>query len=145
MKQILFILLLTCATATAVAQRADYRVIPLPKSVETDTAQVFTLRSGMGIAYDASNPEIARNVQFLCQWVEELTGVKLALTHDDKTAAIRLTLGLDADKKAKKTKKAKKGQHHQGRHSDSGPPTHRLLPCCPNPAQESASHGEVEK
>lgn len=92
------------------AQRADYRVIPLPKSVETDTAQVFTLRSGMGIAYDASNPEIARNVQFLCQWVEELTGVKLALTHDDKTAAIRLTLGLDADKKAKKTKKAKKGQ-----------------------------------
>ena len=89
------------------AQRADYRIIPLPKSVETDTARVFPLRTGMGIAYDAGNPEVARTVQFLRQWVEELTGVKLALTPDDKKAAVRLTLGFPADKKVKK---AKKGQ-----------------------------------
>ena len=89
------------------AQRADYRIIPLPKSVETDTTKVFTLRAGMGIAYDSGNPEVSRNVQFLRQWVEELTGVKLALTPDDKKAAVRLTLGFPADKKAKK---AKKGQ-----------------------------------
>lgn len=107
MKKILVSILLVCAAATVVAQRADYRIIPLPKSVETDTARVFPLRTGMGIAYDAGNPEVARNVQFLRQWVEELTGVKLALTPDDKKAAVRLTLGFPADKKVKK---AKKGQ-----------------------------------
>ena len=110
MKRILSIILSACMVTTVVAQRADYCIIPLPKTVETDTAQVFTLQSGMGIAYDATNPEIARNAQFLSQWVEELTGLKLALTPDDKAAAIRLTLGFDADKKSKKGKKAKKGQ-----------------------------------
>ena len=107
MKKILVSILLVCAAAAVVAQRADYRIIPLPKSVETDTARVFPLRTGMGIAYDAGNPEVARTVQFLRQWVEELTGVKLALTPDDKKAAVRLTLGFPADKKVKK---AKKGQ-----------------------------------
>ena len=107
MKKFLASILLVCAAATVMAQRADYRIIPLPKSVETDTTKVFTLRAGMGIAYDSGNPEVSRNVQFLRQWVEELTGVKLALTPDDKKAAVRLTLGFPADKKAKK---AKKGQ-----------------------------------
>ena len=107
MKKFLASILLVCAAATAMAQRADYRIIPLPKSVETDTTKVFVLRAGMGIAYDSGNPEVSRNVQFLRQWVEELTGVKLALTPDDKKAAVRLTLGFPADKKAKK---AKKGQ-----------------------------------
>ena len=107
MKKFLASILLVCAAATVMAQRADYRIIPLPKSVETDTTKVFVLRAGMGIAYDSGNPEVSRNVQFLRQWVEELTGVKLALTPDDKKAAVRLTLGFPADKKAKK---AKKGQ-----------------------------------
>ena len=101
-------MLLVCAATWALAQRADYRIIPLPKSVEVDTTQMFTLRSGMGIAYDASDPEVARNVQFLKQWVEELTGVKLALAPDDKQAAVRLTLGFPSDKKAKKGKKDQK-------------------------------------
>ncbi len=107
MKKILIALLLLGAPLLGHAQRADYRIIPLPKSVEQDTTQTFILRSGMGIAYDASNPETSRNAQFLKQWVEEATGLKLALTPDDKKAAIRLTLGLPQDKKAKK---AKKGQ-----------------------------------
>ncbi len=107
MKKILIALLLLGAPLFSQAQRADYRIIPLPKSIESDTTQAFTLRNGMGIAYDASNPETSRNAQFLRQWVEETTGLKLNLTPDDKKAAIRLTLGLD---KGKKAKKAKKGQ-----------------------------------
>ena len=105
MKKILFSVLFMCATVSLMAERADYRIIPLPKSVQTDSTQVFTLRSGMGIAYDAADPEVARNVQFLRQWVEELTGVKLTLTPDDKKAAVQFTLGFAADKKAKKSKK----------------------------------------
>ena len=106
MKKYLFLILMTCVPALASAQRADYRIIPQPKSVQVDSTNAFALRPGMTIAYDASNPEVSRNAQFLRQWVEELTGVKLTLAPTDKKAAIRLTLGLAADKKAQKGKKA---------------------------------------
>lgn len=108
MKRITSIILLACITIAAIADRADYRVIPLPKSVETDTTQVFTLRDGMNVAYDASDPEVVRNAQFLCQWVEEIAGVKLALSPDDKAAPVRLVLGFSSDKKSKKSKKGQK-------------------------------------
>ena len=106
MKKILFTILVACAPALMMAERADYRVIPMPKSVQTDTTQVFSLCAGMGIAYDASDPEMARNAQFLRGWIEEYTGIKLQMTPDDKKAAIRLSLGLPTDKKAKKGQKA---------------------------------------
>ena len=107
MKKILFSMILMLTPALMMAERADYGIIPQPKSVQTDTTQAFILRAGMGIAYDSSNPEISRNVQFLRQWIEELTGVKLQLTPSDKKAAVRFTIGFPADKKSKK---AKKGQ-----------------------------------
>ena len=105
MKKFLFSVLFMCAAVSMTAERADYRIIPLPKSLQTDSTQVFTLCSGMGIAYDAADPEVSRNVQVLRQWVEELTGVKLALTPDDKKAAVQFTLGLATDRKVKKSKK----------------------------------------
>ena len=74
------------------AGRADYRVIPLPKSIQTDTTKVFTLQPGMAIAYDASNPEIARTAQMLCQWVEQQTGLRLQLAPSAKKAAVRLAV-----------------------------------------------------
>ena len=74
------------------AGRADYRVIPLPKSIQTDTTKVFTLQPGMTIAYDASNPEIARTAQMLCQWVEQQTGLRLQRAPSAKKAAVRLAV-----------------------------------------------------
>lgn len=105
MKKILVSIIFACAALAAMAQRADYNVIPQPKSVKTDTTRTFVLQSGMGISYDASNPEVARNVQFLRQWIQELTGVKLDLTPEAKKAAVRFTLGFASDKKSKKSKK----------------------------------------
>ena len=74
------------------AERADYHVIPLPRSVLTDTTQVFTLQPGMGIAYDSGNAEIARTAQMLSQWIEQQTGVCLQLTPSARKAAIRLAV-----------------------------------------------------
>ena len=107
MKKILLTLIVAFATLVTMAQRADYRIIPLPKSEVTDTTQVFVLQSGMGIAYDASNEEVARNAAFLREWVQQVTGVQLVLSPTDEKAAIRLSLGFPADKKAKKGKKSK--------------------------------------
>ncbi len=91
-------LLASVAGSAVMAQRANYDVIPLPKEVKMDSVNVFTLRQGMGIAFDASNEEVYRNVQFFRQWVEEMTGIKLVLAPNDKKAAIRMTLGIPAKK-----------------------------------------------
>lgn len=99
-KLFLLTFIIACiAGNTALAQRADYNIIPLPKQVETDTTQYFTLQSGMGIAYDASNEEAVRNAKFFSEWVEQSTGIKLALTPNDKKASIRMSLGFASDKK----------------------------------------------
>lgn len=108
MKRVL-ILILTLATlsANAQAQRANYDIIPQPKSVQTDTTQFFRLQPEMTIAYDATNAEVARTAEFLKQWVLEATGINLALAPNDTKAAVRLTIGFPSDKKTKKGKKAK--------------------------------------
>jgi len=85
-------LILGVGIKAQVVPYADYRVVPLPTSIQTDTAHVFTLQPGTGIAFDASQPEQQRNAMFLQQWVEELTGLHLLLTPDDKKAAIQLRL-----------------------------------------------------
>lgn len=88
---------------TMMAQRVDYRIVPLPKSIKIDTTKVFILQTGMGISYDANDSETEYIASSLQKWVEENTGVQLQLTPNDKRAAIRLILGLNA--KGKKNQK----------------------------------------
>ena len=88
----LFIALVIASTLSANAQRAEYDVIPLPKEVKVDSANVFVLKNGMGVSFDASNEEVYRNVLFFRQWIEETTGITLKLAPGDKKAAIRMSL-----------------------------------------------------
>lgn len=88
----LFIALVIVGTLSANAQRAEYDVIPLPKEVKVDSANVFVLKNGMGVSFDASNEEVYRNVLFFRQWIEETTGITLKLVPGDKKAAVRMSL-----------------------------------------------------
>lgn len=88
----LFIALVIAGIFSANAQRAEYDVIPLPKEVKVDSANVFVLKNGMGVSFDASDEEVYRNVLFFRQWVEEITGITLKLTPGDKKADIRMSL-----------------------------------------------------
>ena len=88
----LFIALVIAGTLSANAQRAEYDVIPLPKEVNVDSANVFVLKNGMGVSFDASNEEVYRNVLFFRQWIEETTGITLKLAPGDKKAAVRMSL-----------------------------------------------------
>lgn len=88
----LFIALVIAGTLSANAQRAEYDVIPLPKEVKVDSANVFVLKNGMGVSFDASNEEVYRNVLFFRQWVEETTGITLKLAPGDKKASVRMSL-----------------------------------------------------
>lgn len=84
--------MLLCAASLSAQPRADYRIIPMPASVQTDTTQCFALAAGMGISYDASDPECSRIAGWLNQYVEDYTGIALALTPDSKKAAISLKI-----------------------------------------------------
>ena len=88
----LFIALVIASTLSASAQRAEYDVIPLPKEVKVDSANVFVLKNGMGVSFDAFNEEVYRNVLFFRQWIEETTGITLKLAPGDKKAAVRMSL-----------------------------------------------------
>lgn len=88
----LFIALVIAGTLSANAQRAEYDVIPLPKEVKVDSANVFVLKNGMGVSFDASNEEVYRNVLFFRQWIEETTGITLKLAPGDKKAVVRMSL-----------------------------------------------------
>lgn len=88
----LFIALVIAGTLSANAQCAEYDVIPLPKEVKVDSANMFVLKNGMGVSFDASNEEVYRNVLFFRQWVEETTGITLKLAPGDKKAAVRMSL-----------------------------------------------------
>lgn len=88
----LFIALVIASTLSASAQRAEYDVIPLPKEVKVNSANVFVLKNGMGVSFDASNEEVYRNVLFFRQWIEETTGITLKLAPGDKKAAVRMSL-----------------------------------------------------
>ena len=103
MKQIGLFILACIAAVSAYAQRASYNIIPLPKEVKANTTQFFTLKGGMGIAYDEGNAENTRVAQFLQEWVKEATGIDLQMTPADKNAPIRLSLIAPA-KKSKKSK-----------------------------------------
>ena len=98
----LFMFVALAGNFMATAQRADYNVIPLPKEVVTDSVKSFVLRDGMGVYFDATDAEMIRNAQFLCEWVKEMTGIELTLAPQDKKAAIRMTIGHPDDKKLKK-------------------------------------------
>ena len=94
----IFLLIATCCNHSLSAQEADYDIIPLFKECKVDTTKNFVLTDGMGVDFDATNPEIIRNVQFLCKWVEECSGIKLALAPNDKNASIRMTIAKQENK-----------------------------------------------
>ena len=105
MKKLFIAISLALLPALVSAQRADFRVIPLPQSVLVDSVQTFTLTSDMAIGYDSSNPEIGRIASWLREFINETAGVNLSLRPNDKKCAVQLRIATPA--KAKKGGKTK--------------------------------------
>lgn len=104
MKRLLSLTTFLLLTIFASAQRASYDIIPMPKEVKVDTTQLFTLTSGMGIAFDQNNAECVRIAQFLKEWTKEATGIELQQTPANVKSPIRFSLIAPA-KKSKRDKK----------------------------------------
>ncbi len=104
MKRLLSLTTFLLLTIFVSAQRASYDIIPMPKEVKVDTTQLFTLTSGMGIAFDQNNAECVRIAQFLKEWTKEATGIELQQTPANAKSPIRFSLIAPA-KKSKRDKK----------------------------------------
>ncbi len=104
MKRLLSLTTFLLLTIFASAQRASYDIIPMPKEVKVDTTQLFTLTSGMGIAFDQNNAECVRIAQFLKERTKEATGIELQQTPANAKSSIRFSLIAPA-KKSKRDKK----------------------------------------
>lgn len=101
MKKTALLLTLLCLTLGSLAQRVDFNVVPLPRCIEIkDTVNCFMLKDGDIVSYPAGDVEMARNADFLKEYVEQTSGLKLQTLPNEKKAAITLTLSNNAKKKA---------------------------------------------
>ena len=90
-----------CSCSSSEDVTANYRVIPLPQSIETvENAAPFHLTSSTVIAYPQGDSTLLNNANFLEQYIFETTGKKLAVKEGtDNDNAIVLLASLDNDNK----------------------------------------------
>ena len=92
-------LLMALVSVMALGQspRADYRVVPLPGSINGIKSADFKLNEQCLINYPTGNRDMERNAMMLSQYVEELTGIHLSTrpSVNAKNNAGNITLLLD--------------------------------------------------
>jgi hexosaminidase len=95
-------MVLMLSTGAALAQVANYDVVPLPKSVTTIQAPGFVLGEQTAVIYPEGNADMERNAHFLADYVREMTKQALAcqpLGKKDKVSKVargNILLALDA-------------------------------------------------
>lgn len=79
MKKIFVSLCMACMlpVGAVMAQVANYDVVPLPKSVNQISSTGFALSEVATVMYPEGNADMARNAQFLCDYVMEMTQLQL--------------------------------------------------------------------
>ena len=79
MKKLLFSLCMffMLSISAIEAQVANYDVVPLPKSVNQSSAASFVLSESSSIIYPEGNADMQRNAQFLSDYVNEMTQLRL--------------------------------------------------------------------
>lgn len=84
----------SCQSDPAVA---DFNVIPMPMEV-TAVEGEFTLDANTTICHPAEDAQMKRNAEFLAQYIEQLTGLKLQIvTGESAGNTISLTQGLKSE------------------------------------------------
>lgn len=97
---VLCILFSTCFYACSEKRtlNSDYEIIPKPLDVNSKGDASFLLKDGVAVIYPENNQKMQDNAEFLVDYVEKQTGVKLT-SHADMPVdgAICLTLDLSDD------------------------------------------------
>ena len=62
-------------------QSADFQVVPLPKVLTPTSGGNFQLDKNTLISYSKEDKATRRNAEYLAQYIEKLTGMKLTVTN----------------------------------------------------------------
>jgi len=79
-------------TIVAAADTADYNVVPLPKQIVETKGKPFLLDGNVKIVYPSGNDDMARNAQFLADYVRQQTSLSLAITTSKAKKSIVLAI-----------------------------------------------------
>lgn len=88
----LFYTLLSFLPLSANAQKADYRIIPLPQSIKTDTTKCFILKDGMEITYEGHRRELRPIALLLSQYIQDLTGLNMKITTGNNRGQVKFSI-----------------------------------------------------
>ena len=94
---ILWLLIAATVNVTAQVQKADYRVVPLPASINGIKGADFRLDAQCLINYPTGNRQLECNAALLSGYIEEMTGIHLSTrpTLSNRDRAGNITLLLD--------------------------------------------------
>ena len=100
MRKILISVLMIAISSLVMAMDhvANYRVVPIPNSIEYLKGKAFVLNNGTSIYYNGGE-RMKRNAEFLRRYIEESIGMKLQVTNKkSKDHQIQLLLNKDSRK-----------------------------------------------
>ena len=63
------------------AQQADFHVVPLPHHMQSVPGQNFVINAKTMVCIPNNTPTMRRNANFLLQYIEKATGLKLKLSN----------------------------------------------------------------
>ncbi|MBR5781319.1 MAG: family 20 glycosylhydrolase [Bacteroidales bacterium] len=89
------IIAITLISCTGNLQKADYNVIPLPKSIaENNDGSPFVISKSTSITYPISQSELEKEANFLSEYIEEILGysLKTEASENFKKGAINLSV-----------------------------------------------------
>ena len=89
------IIAMTLISCSGELKKADYQVIPLPKSITENAGErPFILSKNTCITYPTTQPELSKEANFLTEFLNEILGYKLKIESSDsfKNGAINLSV-----------------------------------------------------
>lgn len=91
-----FIITLALISCSTESKRADYRVVPLPKTItESPDEKAFTLSPDVSICYLSSQKELQKEADFLSEYINDILGYSLKTVSSEGVESRAINLSID--------------------------------------------------
>ena len=79
-----FLMLLLLNVTSAIAQTADYNVVPRPQTITLAKEGAYLLDGSKLVVYPMGNADMERNAKFLVEYIKEMTRINVSIAVQDK-------------------------------------------------------------
>ena len=92
-----FLMLMLLNVTSAIAQTADYNVVPRPQTITYAKEGAYLLDGSKLVVYPLGNADMERNAKFLVEYIKEMTQISVSSTvQDKKNVKGNISLSLNA-------------------------------------------------